>query len=133
MADLDIRNAILALLIGAMVASFGLLLVTALDVAIAPPMDVVPLLVVNMTWSAIAFYLVGRDIWWGYVAAAVVGLSVAAFPLIVYFDILGPRPEIIAAHFVGVLSDFVIGIGLLVLGLRAIWPEPQQSVQEDFD
>jgi len=130
--ELNTRDATLTLLLGALVMQFAMVLVIAFRVPVAPPIDALPLSIVNLTWSAIALFLVRRDIWWGYLLAVLIGFSVAAFPLIIFFDLLGPRPVIVLPHFLGVLTDFAIGIGLMVAGFRALMPPADDDLEDGY-
>lgn len=129
--ELNTRDATMTLLLGAIVMQFAMVLVTAFRVPVAPPIDALPLSMVNLTWAAIALFLVRRDIWWGYFLAVLVGFSIAAFPVLIFFDLLGPRPVIVITHFLGLLTDLIIGFGLVVSGFRALMP-PTDELEDDY-
>lgn len=129
--ELNTRDATMTLLLGAIVMQFAMVLVTAFRVPVAPPIDALPLSMVNLTWAAVALFLVRRDIWWGYLLAVLVGFSIAAFPVLVFFDLLGPRPVIVITHFLGLLTDLIIGFGLVVSGFRALMP-PSDERGDDY-
>ncbi|HUP49597.1 MAG TPA: hypothetical protein VNA04_12495 [Thermoanaerobaculia bacterium] len=120
MQRLDAKTALRATLVGSAALSFGLALATALQVSMAPPVTALPLPVVNMSWSLVMLYLVYQDIRAGYLGAVVLGLSVAAFPLIVFFEVLGPAPVRMPAHYAGITSDMVFGIGMVVAAAVAL-------------
>ncbi|TCD10970.1 hypothetical protein [Oricola cellulosilytica] len=114
------KTLVLGLLLGTVGMSIGLMLATGLQVTMAPPITLLPFPVVNMSWALMLFLLVSRDMRTAYFGTVVLGVSVAGFPLLVFSSALGPAPEIRPAHFVGVTTDIVLGLGLAVVSGRAL-------------
>ena len=110
----------LGALIGAAAMSFGIGLAINTQVAVAPPEEALPLTVVNMSWSLVFFFMLKHDIRFGYIGAILVGISMVLFPALVFTDVLGPAPTVVPGHFVGVPTDIVLGVILVVTGVRGL-------------
>lgn len=132
MKKLKLKEVILAALLGATGISAGLALATVMEVSVAPPIQALPLPVSNVAWSLLLFHLVKQDIRLGYIGSILLGISVIAFPLLVFFGIIGEAPIVVPAHYVGVISDFAFGLALIIgasaaLGKSGIKPEKENN------
>ena len=114
------RNKILTLaaFLGAIGMNVGIGAASIFEVAVAPPVVTLPIMVVNSAWAMMFFFLVRHDIRPGYLGAIVVGASTILLPVLVFFSVFDPGPEVRPTHFVGVLSDIAFGSTLIVTGLR---------------
>lgn len=120
MKELNSKDTILAVLLGVIGISAGLALATVMEVVVAPPIQALPLPVSNIAWALVFFYLVRQDIRVGYIGSILLGISVGVFPLLVFFSILGEKPPTVPGHYVGVSTDIIFGIALIVAATRAL-------------
>jgi hypothetical protein len=104
--------------IGVVSMNFGIGLAINTQVAVAPPVVVLPLTVVNMSWALVFFFMLKHDIRFGYIGAILVGISMVLLPILVFMETLGPAPAIVPAHYVGVSTDIILGIILVITGIR---------------
>ena len=120
MKNLNSKDAVLAGLLGIIGISSGLALATVMEVVVAPPIQALPLPVVNIAWALVFFYLVRHDVRVGYLGSILVGISVMTFPILVFLGILGEAPPIVPAHYFGVTTDILFGIVLIVGAVQAL-------------
>ena len=120
MKKLNLKDVVLATLLGVTGISAGLALATVMEVLVAPPIQALPLPVSNVAWSLLLFHLVKQDMQVGYIGSIPLGISVVAFPLLVFFGIIGEATPVVPAHYVGVFSDFAFGLALIIGALLAL-------------
>lgn len=120
MKKLNSKDAILAALLGVVGISSGIAMATVMEVIVAPPIQALPLPVANVAWSLLLFHLVKQDIRIGYIGSIPLGISVIVLPLLVFFGIIGDPTPTVPAHYVGVSSDFVFGLTLIIGALLAL-------------
>jgi hypothetical protein len=120
MKNLSAKDAALAVLMGIVGISSGIALATLIQVPVAPPIQALPLPVVNIAWALVFYHLIRHDVRVGYYGAIVLGVSVITLPLLVFFGLLGEAPPVVPAHFAGVTTDMVFGVSLIVASVRAL-------------
>lgn len=108
----------LAAFLGAIGMNIGIGAAAIFEVAVAPPIVTLPIMVINVAWALMFFFLVKHDTRLGYLGAIVVGASTILLPILIFFSVFDPGPEVRPTHFVGVLSDIAFGSILVVTGLR---------------
>lgn len=110
----------LSAFIGVASMSFGLSLAIVTEMVVAPPVEMLPLGVVNMSWALVFFFMLLNNVRFGYVGAILVGVSMFLFPVLVFAETLGSAPAVVPAHYVGVSTDMILGIILVVTGVRGL-------------
>lgn len=117
----------LAAFIGVVSMSFGIGFAINSQAAVAPAVGALPLTVVNMSWSLVFFFMLKNNMRFGYIGAIVVGISMALLPILVFAEKLGPAPAVVPAHYFGVSTDIILGIILVVTGVRGLSRKPQST------
>ena len=108
----------LAALLGAIGMNIGIGVSAAFEVEVAPPVVTLPIMVTNTAWAMMFFWLIKRNIRLGYLGAIGVGVSTFLLPILIFFSVFGPGPEVRPTHFIGVPSDIAFGIILITTGFR---------------
>jgi hypothetical protein len=120
MKKLNSKDALLAVLLGVIGISSGIAMATVMQVVVAPPIQALPLPVVNIAWALVFSYLIRHDVRVGYIGCILLGISVIILPIVVFFDIIGQGPTIVPAHFAGITTDMILGIALIIAAVRAL-------------
>lgn len=119
----------LSALLGAIGMNIGIGISTAFEVEVAPPVVTLPIMVTNVAWAMMFFFLIKNDIRLGYLGAIAVGISTFLLPVMIFFSVFGPGPEIRPTHFIGVPSDIAFGIILVRTGFRG-WRSFSENVNQ---